>query len=368
MSKYKYMFIDAQILLTTGVYAIMHSSPGGKIRKSDLLRMFTLSIFKLVREVGCERPFLVWDSSPYHKNAILKELLGKDDYKGDRGYKTDDDITNLKSLIEGLHNKIAELREEDPIINDSQIAELEEQIAKYEKQINEIEVQIHNFKVRSETKYFIIQEFKNFGFTSIIKKGWECDDICTLLADYCNDNKINAVLISKDSDYDFMLNPYVDKYNHLCRIKPTKDNPNPCLATYDDIIKKWWWTKRDFPDKKLYEVKALMDSTWGSHNALHRTVKPEQCKEGVFLIDAINHGEDAFEDYNLYKVQLETFNFSRYPDYDFIKECLPWYLKQGKLDKFDEFSNFIHANNINVNPMGYKTIVGILNYELYQNE
>lgn len=365
MNKYKYMFIDAQILLTTGVYAVMHSSPGGKVSKNDLLRMFILSIFKLVREVKCDRPFLVWDSSPYHKNAILKELLGQEDYKGDRGYKTEDDITSIKLKIEETYNKIAQLQEEDPFVNDAQISELQEQISKWEKQINDIDVQISNFKTRSDAKYFIIQELQNFGFTSIILKSWECDDLCTLIADYCNEHKIKAVLVSKDSDYDFMLNPYVDKYNHLCKKLPSETDPNPKLITFEQVSKYWWWVERDFPDKKLYEVKALMDSAWGSHNALHKTVKPEWCKPGIFLKDALDKGEEAFSDFNLFKAQLETFNFSRYPKYEFAKECLPWYLKIGKLGTIDEFKKFLKDNNINVSSDGYKNIINILDYECY---
>lgn len=368
MKKYKYMFIDAQILLTTGVFALMHDAPGGKVRQSDLLRMFLLSTFKLLRECPCERPFLVWDSSPYHKNEILRRLLGKDDYKGDRGYKTESDIDQLKSTIAQTEAKIEELRKEDPIINDAQISELEEQIKKWNEEINKIDVQISNFQMRSATKYFIIDKLQNFGLTSIIKKGWECDDICTILSDYCDANGYSAVVVSKDSDYDFMLNRHVDKYNHLCRKVATKDIPNPKLTTFNDVSKEWWWVFRDFPDKKLYEVKALMDSVWGSHNALHKTVKAEYCKPGVFLKDALDAGEEAFEDYNLFKVQLETFDFTKYPDYEFISQCLPWYSKRGKLGTQDEFVKFCKENGIFIRPEKYLEIVNILNFELYNNE
>lgn len=365
MNKYRYMFIDAQILITTGVYAVMHDSPGGKVRREDLLRMFILSTFKLIREVKCDRAFLVWDSSPYHKSTILKKLLGQDDYKGDRGYKNESDIDKLNNNIKELEDKIQKLKEDDPLLHDAEISELDEQIEKFKKQINDIDVQIANFKTRSELKYYIIQELQKFGLTSIIKRGWEADDIITLLSDYCFNNKIYAVIVSKDSDYDFMLNPYVDKYNHLCRTKPTKENPNPKLKTFEQVSKDLWWIQRDFPDKRLYEVKAIMDSAWGSHNALHKTVKPEWCKAGVFLIDALNHGEDAFSDYNLFKVQLETFDFSKYPDYEFIKNCLPWYSRQGKLGSYNEFCKFINENKVKMNPRGYYDILEILDYSLW---
>lgn len=365
MNKYRFMFIDAQILITTGVYAIMNSSPGGRVSQNDLARMFILSVFKIVREIGCDRPFLVWDSSPYHKSAILTELVGKDDYKGDRGYKTADDVHQIGKTIVDLENQIKSLQEEDPILHDAQISELTEQIEKYKKQIYDIETQIHNFQVRSATKYFIIKELGRFGFTSIILKGWECDDICTLLADWCHANGHKALLVSKDSDYDFMLNPSTEKYNHWNKSKPTPENPNPKFKTFEDISKEYWWVARDFPDKKLHEVKAIMDSAWGSHNALKRTVKSEWCKAGVFLKDALDHGPDAFEDYDRFNAQLETFNFSRYPRYDFIKECLPWYLKQGGLDTKAEFAEWLNQNKIRVNPNGYDEIIRTVNYEEY---
>lgn len=365
MNKYKYIFIDAQILLTTGVFAISSSSPEGKIQMNDLLRMFILSTFKIIREIGCDRPFLVWDSSPYHKNDILKKLLGKDDYKSDRGYKNDSDIVNIKAQICDTLDKIESLKAEDPILHDAQIAELTEQVEKWRKEIKNIEVSIHNFKVRSDTKYFIIKELQKFGITSIIKKGYECDDICTLLANWCEEHQERALLVSKDSDYDYMLNPYVDRYNHLCKKAPTSEDPNPKFKTYDQMLEYYWWIKRDFPDKRLHEVKALMDSAWGSHNFLHKTVKPEWCKDGIFLIDALNHGEDAFSDYNLFKIQLETFNFSNYPDYEFIKNCLPWYMTKGELGSFSSFCDFISKNNIKMNPNGYRTILSILDYSLY---
>lgn len=357
MNKYKYMFIDAQILLTTGQYAVMHEVKDGRIKRESLLRMFILSVFKLVREVGVDRPFLVWDSSPYHKSKILKELIHQEDYKGDRGYKTADDITDLNAQISKTEERIAQLKAEDPILNEAEINELEDSINKYKAEIERIDVQIHNFRVRSEVKYFIIKELQKFGFTSIIKRGYEADDIITMLSDWCNTNKYRAVIVSKDSDYDFMLNPYVDKYNQLCRTKPTPENPNPKWTTYDQVIKYWWWIPRDFPDKKLYEVKGIMDSAWGSHNFLHKTVKAEWSKPGVFLIDALNHGEDAFDNWELFQAQLATFDFSRYPDYDFIKVCLPWYSKQGCLLPMENFRKFLTENKIRVNPIDRKSVV-----------
>lgn len=361
MNRYKYIFIDAQILLTTGVY-VVGDPKTGKIKKEDLLRMFLYSIFKIVREVPCDRPFLVWDSSPYHKNKILIDLLGVDDYKGDRGYKTAEDIDIIKKKISETTDKIEYLRSTDPIINDSQISELEEQVSHWLVEITNIERQIHNFQVRSETKYFIIDKLKDFGFTSIIKKGWECDDICTLLADYCGNSKERICLISKDSDYDFMLNEYTDKYNQLCKTKPTPENPTPQLTTYSMVLRRNPWVE-NFPDLKLFEAKAIFDSVYGSHNALHKVIK-STCI-GKSLKEIIDNPEEYIEDIPRYRAQIETFNFKNYPDYDFISTCLPWYSKQGTLKSVAEFKNFLSENKIPIGTKQYEQFVGIVDYSLY---
>lgn len=368
-NKYKYMFIDAQICLVTGMYAVMHQFKDRRINEQTLLKMFIQSMFKLTREVKCDRPYLLWDSAPYHKQTILKEALGKEDYKGDRGYKTADEVTILKEKLGPLQVQLKNAEEHPELYSEDELAALKEnltkEITKIERSIDDIEVQIHNFQVRGAVKRKIIDTLGDFGYTSIIMGGYEADDIAQLLVDYCTERKEKVLLVSKDSDWDYMLTPYADKYDHYTKNAAVAKDPSLKWKTYESVKKELWWTERDFPGWKLSEIKRYQDSLYGSHNALKACLHPEWKKAGVFLKEVIDHLDEACSDKALFEAQMKTSDFTLYPKYEFMKKCLPWYSKKGHLKSVDEFVKYAKENKLALNPYSYLDIIKILDYELF---
>lgn len=340
-NKYKYMFFDAQIVLTTGMHAL--SNPrvnNGIVKKEELIKMFIQSVFKVVREVGCDRPFLLWDSSPYHKSTILKEKLGIEDYKGDRGYQTQDDLDSVDAKIKELETSGDYTPEE---------------MSELKKKYFDILRQVTNFKIRTEVKYLLMSEFDQFGFTSISKKGYEADDIAALLSRYLKNDPNRHLFITKDSDWDYLLQPNIDRYNNFGRGERFK--------TYQQVMEFYHWLPTDFPEWSLYDLKTEIDCLMGSHNNLKNTLTKGWGNKPIREI--LDNFEESVQNKEVYYAQKATCDFSIYPDYEFIKECLPWYSKKGGLSTANIFQEWCDKHKIGLRSWAYKTIVNILDYELY---
>ena len=348
---YKYAFIDAQLILVRTIKALQGSAPDGICQRSDVLRTFLYSIFKIVREVGVERPFLLWDSSPYWKSSILNKMLGESQYKADRWYATDDDVANMKVRIEDLTSILAELMVNDP--ESSRIGELGKELENLRNTVKQAELQIANFHVRQDVKYHIINELGRFGMTSIIKRGWESDDIAYLLCKQVEHDIKPSLVVSTDTDWEYWINPNCVKYNNYSRK----------FTTYEEVRSRHKQIVDLHPDWDLFKIKSYVDTLYGSHNNLSKTLNPEWNKRSIDEI--LENPDEAFSDRKLFEAQMATWDFGNYPDFQFISSCLPWYSKKGTLDTFKEFCKYVNEQKLGMNPRKYLDLINSANYELY---
>lgn len=351
MAQYKYAFFDAQLILVRTVKALQGGSPDGICRRQDILRTFLYSVFKVIREVGCDRPFLLWDSSPYHKTTILNDMLGESQYKADRWYASEDDVADMKLKIRTLTADIQDLINHDP--EDSRIAELTSELESLKSTVKQAELQIANFKVRQDVKYSIIGELGRFGLTSIIKKGWEADDLAYLLCKQVEHCDKPSLVITTDTDWEYWINPNCVKYNNYSRK----------FVTYDEVRARHKKIFDAHPDWDLFKAKSYLDTLYGSHNNLSKTLNPEW--SGRDIDDILTNSDEAFTDKKLFDAQMATWDFERYPDYQFISTCLPWYSSKGTLDTFKEFCAFANKNELGMNPRKYLDLVNVVDYSMY---
>jgi hypothetical protein len=275
MSKYLYAFIDAQWMIcraksmqgkdwwvysTDGVnfywdkeltqdasdkdqYGIMLSTtdeedgiPYYKIKSvvnANLLAKSVIqSIMKFKRDFDFMYPILCWDKSPYYKSEAIKE------YKQDRYKPTESEIDQLNAQLSN-----PELTEHDRqvILN----------------QIKEIELDISNFQAMQKAKYYIIFNLNNCGWKSVIKSGFEADDLAHLLAKRYNENPINdqeSILLAIDKDWLHFQN---DKVKFISAKYPDKD------YSYITDPAKEAFEKYGIPN---YDYGILSEIYGGSHN------------------------------------------------------------------------------------------------------
>lgn len=283
MEKFNYLAIDAQLVLTRN----FHRLRSGYLTEGGLVKSFLQSIVKLCREVPTENVITLWDRSPYHRHAIMS------DYKGDRKYYTESDLTD-------------ELSEEER---------------------SKIERDIADFKLRNKVKYYLINNSVKLGMPSILHEGYEADD----LAFICSRNLEGKVCIaSSDSDWKYLLTETSTHYD-------LKGN----FTGYDDM-------KSESGPVDPFLHKAIVDSLYGSHNFLKdvSTVKigPEK------VIELMQLGDYSFtSDKELFLKQFDSFGVTRFPDYNKVVNKV----KSTKTD-FDkvmtesEFSQFTIDNHIKV--------------------
>lgn len=348
-NNYKFAFFDAQLILVRTIKALSPRSPEGIVKREDVMRTFLYSIFKVVREKGVDRPVLLWDSSPYHKKDILESFLPESHYKADRWIQ--EDIGELKDKIAQLGIQIDSLRG---------VPESEEQIAKLEKEIANINQRIKNqiadtanFEIRQDIKYYFINELGKYGMSSVIKKGWEADDIAYLYANLVKPDPRKSLVVTTDTDWEYWINDNVDKYNNYSGIITTAEEVR---KRHEDVLSK-------FPEWDLFKLKMYLDVCYGSHNNLYRTLNEKS--KGKKLWEILDNLDEYIEDKNMYDAQLATWDFTRYPDYDFMSNSLDWYLKEGAIASREDYHNFLKTNKIGMNPEKYREFVSYLNPNLY---
>lgn len=179
---YKYGLIDAQYILMRNKNMLSSQYYPDPIPKDKLLVITIQSFMKLKRDNRFKYPLLLWDKSPYHKSRVVSE------YKGDRYIESEDDITRLQDELV----KVSDPKEQEKI----------------KEKIRKIEVGMANFSTLQDIKYGLLNdEWSSYGFTSVLKGGYEADDLAYMIAkrisaDYkIGDKNSTAVLLTADKDW-----------------------------------------------------------------------------------------------------------------------------------------------------------------------
>lgn len=343
MEHYKYVIFDAQWFLTrnfklnckfyrTEPYLHPDGSDSGlkikipKFTELDLAKSFFWSIAKFCNEVAsAEKVILLWDKYPYHKLSYLSS------YKGDRHYASEDDLKKL-----------------DP--------------EKDLKKILETKFDIECLEIKQKAKYWIINHFDQLGMKSYIRTGYEADDFACLLSWYLSNQGTGerSAIVSSDSDWGYLTSPNVDKISPAIGRKPvTIKRYSQFIDKYGDLMKTH--------NISLYNVKGIIDSAWGSHNALKQTLKETK---GIDIQDVVHDvmlGKfNLIKDVDLFKRQFESFNITKYPDYEKTLQSFYYLDKSGKILSSDDYFDFVVNSGFGVSMQYYHNFTKKLNTKLYE--
>ena len=280
MNKYDLGIIDAQYILRRNFSAQTRNEQTVDWRL--LLKSFYQSIMKLKREFEFKRPILLFDKYPYLKSQ------GVEQYKTDRHYTNEDDVTHL----------VTEIMEcTDPIKK----SELQDQL-------NATKRCLYNEKQLLKAKYDVVKNGTSLGFPTLIKTGYEADDLSFGLTEKVREYHLSAILITTDRDWVafrskevWYSTPRCDKRNDLCRK----------LIEYSKIC-----------NLPLYEIGVLKEIYGDSHNNVEGYEFSEKIPFTEFATKVVSKDETlpgfqkAFDFYN-------SMNMRRYlPELDKMLEFI----------------------------------------------
>ena len=271
-----------------------------------LMKSFIQSIMKLKREVDFARPLLLFDKTPYYKTIEAVE-----EYKQDRYYATESELDQLTAQLEN-----AELTEEER-------KHIEDEIARVKKDIQD-------FKIRTEVKYDLVSNGRSIGMPTLIKQGFEADDIAFALAEKVREMKKTAVLITTDHDWIAFRSPEVDymtpKYDHR-----NIDCRNMVLDS----------RRIGLP---LYEIGVLREIYFSSHNNVTSYDFSEQVDFDSFC-KRLTSGDETLPGFEKVNRVYKAMNIRKHiPE---LNNLINFAL--SKLDvTLDTWNDFTHKRNINI--------------------
>lgn len=302
MAKYDYGIIDAEFLLRRN-WSIQRNS---NLNQGLLMKSFLQSVMKLKREVDFARPLLLFDKSPYFKTMEAVE-----EYKQDRYYATESELDQLNSRLqmEGL--------------TDDERKHIESEISRVKKEISD-------FRIRSDVKYDLVSNGRSIGMVTLIKQGFEADDIAFALAEKVREMKKKAILITTDHDWISFRSPEVDystpKYDH---------RNSDCRALVLDS------RRLNLP---LYEIGVLREIYHNSHNNVSSY---DFCEEVDFdsFCKRLTSGDQTLPGFEKVNRVYQAMNIRKHlPELDGM---INFALSDLTLD-LNTWNDFIHSRNINI--------------------
>lgn len=267
--------------------------PGYTFDSKDIVQSLVWSFAKIAREhVDCDRCILLWDKSPYFKERILP------DFKGHRRRITQEDLElfDVESDPIGYLNLREQLRVEG---------------------------------VKNEAKYWSINNLYKIGFPSIIRGGYEADDLAYLFSEEVKNDDRKCIICSVDSDWKFWINKNVDLYN------PVKRK----FITYENV-----WDELGDKVKNLgislFDVKCYLDSLYNSHNNLKSTTKCRWKDFSKVVSNILNGDYSLIDDMETFEKNMKSFNIASYPGVDDVKSIIRTMIDRSPLDNETLISNF----------------------------
>jgi hypothetical protein len=297
---YEYLFIDAQLFLTRN-WMVLKNKP--YYSEQSLFKSFFQSIVKLVKEeVNTKNVVLLWDKSPYHKIAMLE------DYKGDRDYRGESDITD-------------DMSEEE-----------KELLRKNTEQ----------FRSRQSVKYKLVFESAKFGMPSVILGGYEADDFAYLAStsDLVKNAPGKSCICSKDGDQIFMVNDKMDFY------RITKNREHHTMDTLKSVV----------GDMNPYRYVSIDQSLHGSHNFLKSTRHPEFIGGVDFVSELLETKSFSFTNNpDLFQKQLDSFKVWNYPNYEKAKWMINNIPLKAEFMDESQFNQYCLNNHLDIKYNYYKS-------------
>ena len=191
---YTWGLIDANYILFREKAILAKDFGDQPIPKNRLFSAVIQAFMRLKGDVACIYPLFVWDKSPYHKLQTLQT------YKADRWYPTDEEYDALEL---------------------EKVSATPERLVEITAQQNKIRREQANMDAAQYVKYRIINEMGDMGFHSLIKPGYEADDLaflasCLIASYHKHDDRYSAILVTADKDWTNFQLPgveFISTYN-----------------------------------------------------------------------------------------------------------------------------------------------------------
>lgn len=333
-NEYTFAIVDLSYLLQRNLYACSRGLGIGEFTSGDVVKMTIQTLNKILRDYNLKISKYIFLADKWSENykGYYRHYLLSGTYKTDRTWMTPE---KLKSI------------EEDPKSTEKDISK-----ARYELYIN---------NVKQETKEILKTELRNFGVPCIWQDGWEFDDCAYLFAClwYNNPDPRKSVIITKDSDLQYSINPKVDYFR-----LPTAGS-KPEIINYEQMYLSIPEELRNM-GLSLYDYKAHIDSLGLGHNMLQRTKCPNY--DPITAIKKILSGDySSVSDPDLFKLQLSTFDISKFPGFsDIINKLTNDIYTIGHLGSVEEFRKFCESHGISgVTDKYYETFISRFDQKLF---
>ena len=313
-NNYAFAVVDLSYLLQRNLYACSRGKGVGEYTAGDVVKMTIQTLNKIPRDypLSISKYIFLADKWSDELGGYYRHHILSGSYKTDRTWMTLEGLEAIKNSPEAT-----------------------------EEDIKKAESEFYLNNVKLEAKEILKNELRYFGVPCIWQDGWEFDDCAYLFASlwYNNPDTRKSVIITKDSDLQYSINPKVDYFR-----LPTGGSM-PEIITYSQMYQTIPERLRDM-DIPLYYYKAVLDSLGLGHNKLQKTKLPRvDVTETIQKIMAGNYSN--LKDEELFKLQLSTFDISKFPGLTELKEKLTKDIFTiGRLGELSEFKMFCESHGI----------------------
>lgn len=331
--KYEFAVVDLSYLLRRNLYVCSRGKDVGEYTAGDVVKMTIQTLNKIPRDYGIEMDKYIlvadkWDDTyqGYYRHHILSGS-----YKSDRTWMTEEKFEEIKNT---------------PNIDP-------EELKKAEKEL-------YMDRVMKETKDIMKNEFRYFGVPCIWQPGWEFDDCAYLFAClYYDFGSSKSVIITKDSDLQYSINPKVDYFR-----LPTNGSL-PEIITYDDMYNRMPNEVKD-AGISLYEYKSMLDSLGMGHNSMRRT-KMTYADPDEAIVRVKSGDYSLINDPELFDLQLSTFNVFKFPGLEEITNKIKNDIFTiGRLGSLEDFRSFCRRHKIwGISDRYYTEFINRFNQKLF---
>lgn len=342
LNEYKYLFCDATYILrkNLAVLQMQYDKDGTDYDVGTAAKMIFWNAKKLIRDYRSADCIVMchdtWGDGGYITGQVINRYQDKlkaegraeeapEGYKSDRKYFTENDITD--DMDEDTKKKI---------LSDAK-----------------------RNKVKSELVRLMKNEFWKFGIINVGVRSYEADVLGYIFASMSYNGDKKCGIVSRDSDWSMSLCPKCDF------LKLPVGKLEFEVITYEKALAS---LPGPLPQgMSLYQYMGYRDSLFGSHNHLTRTAR-NGSKEYETIVKVYNGDYSDIENYELFRVQLSTFNIDEYPNLSEVLNIYHQLPTMGKLSSVEEFRQFADKYNIGISDKYYKDFIDRLDPKLYCHE
>lgn len=328
-NKYSICLVDMSYILYRNIFSISAGKKPGEYNSGDVIRCTIQTLNKLPRDWGVsfDKCIMIYDRwHPDYQGYIRTNML-KGAYKDSRG-----DIEEAKGKADPLSTYMTKEKYEkmkaDPDISQDDLEKA------YEK--------LYFNEVKYDAKWNMVKGLKNFGVPCLGVAGYEFDDLAYIAAMMMYDeNAKPSVIVTKDSDLQYCLTPKMDYFK-----LPTRGS-EPEIITYNQMYST---IPAELRGKiSLYKYKAILDSAGEGHNGMRKTRK-DRVNLTEMVLHVLNDDYSDFEDPDLFKLQLSTFDVGKFPGIEeakrTVRDLFPTAGKLGSLQEFHDFCDKYQVEGI----------------------